>query len=263
MLGAHTDSVAAGPGINDNGSGAAALLELAVLLAKHKVRHRVRFCFWTLEETGLLGSKHWVETAAAAELAGVRLYLNFDMIGSPNFKLGAYDGSGRDHGMAGPPGSGHPQALFEAFFAGAAGVNTSRGSNALDGRSDYAPFAAAGVPAGGVFTGADGLKSEAEAAAFGGRAGEPYDANYHLERDDVANVHPAAYLLNVRAIAHALATYANDLGGLPARPARRGARAFRMPLVYGGGCGGHDHVAINEDLPPGGVRESMGFGEVG
>ena len=261
MLGAHTDSVAAGPGINDNGSGAAALLEIAVLLAKHRVQNRVRFAFWTMEESGLLGSMHWVASTPAAELARVRLYLNFDMIGSPNFKLGAYDGSGRDHGLPGPPGSAHPQALFDAFFA-ASGANAS--SDKLDGRSDYAPFLAVGIPAGGVFTGADALKTPDEADMFGGDAGEPFDANYHLRRDGVANVHPDALLLNARAIAHAVATYANDLDGVPRRAAAAPASArdiFDIPLVYGGGCGGHDHVSINEDLPPGGVRGGMGFGE--
>lgn len=80
MLGAHTDSVAAGPGINDNGSGITALLEVAKALPKYEIKNAVTFAFWTAEEEGLLGSKHFVNNLPAAEAANIRGYLNFDMV---------------------------------------------------------------------------------------------------------------------------------------------------------------------------------------
>jgi len=87
FLGAHSDSVEAGPGINDNGSGSAAILELAIRLSRYLITNTVRFGWWTGEEEGLLGSEHYVETLPAEEAIKIRLYLNFDMIASGNGKL--------------------------------------------------------------------------------------------------------------------------------------------------------------------------------
>jgi len=238
MLGAHSDSVAAGPGINDNGSGSAALLELAVRLAHYSITSRVRFAWWTAEEMGLVGSRYWVSRSSDEELDKVRLYLNFDMIASPNFVLGSYDGDGGRHGRKGPVGSEHVQALFGDYFR-RAGWNST--SSELNGRSDYEPFIGKGIPAGGTFTGAEDVKTEEEAKMFGGTAGEPYDRNYHLEEDDLSNVNRTALLVNARAIAHALATYARSFEGFPPRNTSVSPRAVDAPLWYGGLCGGHVH----------------------
>jgi Zn-dependent M28 family amino/carboxypeptidase len=93
-LGAHSDSVAAGPGINDNGSGSIGILEVAIQLAKFTINNAVRFSWWAAEEEGLLGSAAYVASLSQEELDKIRLYLNFDMIASPNFKYGIYDGDG-------------------------------------------------------------------------------------------------------------------------------------------------------------------------
>src|SRR5512139_1622843 len=91
MTGAHLDSVVPGPGINDNGSGSSATLEVALRLAKLKTENRLRFAWWGAEEFGLLGSEHYVRALSADEAAQIRLYLNYDMIASPNFAYMIYD----------------------------------------------------------------------------------------------------------------------------------------------------------------------------
>lgn len=218
MLGAHSDSVAAGPGINDNGSGSAALLELAIQLAKYQVNSRVRFAWWTAEEEGLLGSEHYVRETPKEELDQIRLYLNFDMIGSPNYILGAYDGDGSDFGSAGPAGSGEAKHLFHDYFK-------SQGfafkGQEFSGRSDYGPFLQVGIPCGGVATGAEEFKTPQEAAMFGGLPGVRYDENYHLSGDTLDNVNPLALLVNTRAIAHAIGTYGASFKDFPPRKPTR------------------------------------------
>ncbi|WP_307815644.1 M28 family peptidase [Streptomyces sp. 7-21] len=204
MAGAHLDSVPEGPGINDNGSGAAGLLETAQRLAElgwAAGGDRVRFALWSAEESGLLGSEHYVATLSEAGREEIALYLNFDMIASPNYGLFVYDG---DDPQA-PPGSAGIAQLIEEFFA-ARGLATR--PTAFNGRSDYGPFVAAGIPAGGTFTGAEGVKTEEEAALWGGTAGEPYDPCYHQACDRLGNISEPALDLNVDLIAHALGSYA-------------------------------------------------------
>ncbi|KAI1142505.1 Zn-dependent exopeptidase [Hypoxylon sp. FL0543] len=214
FLGAHSDSVEAGPGINDNGSGSCGLLTIAKQLAKWSTTNQVRFAWWTAEEEGLLGSAHYVDGAAAGELDKVRLYLNFDMIASPNYVLGVYDGDGSAFGLSGPRGSAEAEALFAEWYA-ARGLPCV--ATEFSGRSDYGPFLGAGVPCGGVETGADGVKTEEEVALFGGAAGTWYDPNYHSARDNVTNLNLEAFAASSRAIAHAVATYGRSWEGFPAR----------------------------------------------
>ncbi|OJJ07484.1 hypothetical protein ASPVEDRAFT_56851 [Aspergillus versicolor CBS 583.65] len=213
-LGGHSDSVDAGPGINDDGSGIISNLVIARALTQFQTKHAVRFFFWTAEEFGLLGSDYYVSSLSPAELAKIRLYLNFDMIASPNYGLLLYDGDGSAFNLTGPPGSGAIEKLFEDYFAdlGYGTVETE-----FDGRSDYEAFIANGIPAGGVFTGAEGLKTEEEAELFGGEAGVSFDVNYHKEGDTFDNLNHEAYLLNSKATAFAVATYANDLSTIPER----------------------------------------------
>ncbi|MEU8661545.1 M28 family metallopeptidase, partial [Actinoplanes philippinensis] len=156
MVGAHLDSVPEGPGINDNGSGAAAILETALQMRHFPVRNKVRFAFWAAEEPGLLGSDQYVEGLSAAEKDRIKLYLNFDMVASPNYAYKLYDGDDSDAegSPAGPPGSAQIEKQLAAFFdrRGLAHVGTD-----FDGRSDYGPFIAAGIPSftGGQFPGGD------------------------------------------------------------------------------------------------------------
>jgi Zn-dependent M28 family amino/carboxypeptidase len=115
-LGAHTDSVGAGPGINDDGSGTVAILNVAKSLAKYNVKNAVTFGFWSGEESGLLGSTYFVESLTPAESLKIRAYLNFDMIASPNYVHQIYDGDGSAYGLVGPSGSGDIEAFFEQYF---------------------------------------------------------------------------------------------------------------------------------------------------
>ena len=156
MVGAHLDSVAEGPGINDNGSGSAGILEIAEAFAKTRPTNAVRFAWWGAEELGLLGSEFYVADLAEAEgapLEDIALYLNFDMIASPNFARMVYDGddSDRQGAGAGPEGSAQIEELFTGFFS-TRGLNSK--ATDFSGRSDYGPFIAEGIPSGGLFTGA-------------------------------------------------------------------------------------------------------------
>lgn len=221
MLGAHLDSVQEGPGINDNGSGSAGVLEVALQMAKLKPKNKLRFAFWGAEEFGLLGSEHYVANLSEQERAKIALYLNFDMIASPNYTFGIYDGDGDAFGTAGPPGSDQIEADFEKFFA-------DRGqpfqATAFTGRSDYGPFIAVGIPSGGLFTGAEQLKTEEEAAIFGGTAGIPLDPCYHQACDTIKNISDHALDVNADAIATLAATYAFDTGPIGTSGTRAAAR---------------------------------------
>lgn len=193
MVGAHLDSVEQGPGINDNGTGSAAALELALLMARARPDHAVRFAWWGAEEVGLLGSRHYVDTLPASERARIEVYLNFDMIGSPNHTFGIYDGDDR------------AEAAFRGYFA-------ERGlpshSTPFRGASDYAPFLDAGIPAGGLFTGGRDVKTAEEARLYGGTAGRPKDPCYHESCDGPRNVNADALKAASDAMAYVVARYA-------------------------------------------------------
>jgi Zn-dependent M28 family amino/carboxypeptidase len=228
MAGAHLDSVAAGPGINDNGSGSAALLETAEQMSKVKPRNKVRFAWWGAEEAGLIGSTAYVNGLSQAEQDRIALYLNFDMVGSPNHGFFIYDGDDSDGvgAPAGPQGSAAIEKTFERFFTNVAG-QPFRGTD-FTGRSDYGPFIAVGIPSGGLFTGAEGIKTPAEVALWGGTAGQQYDQCYHLACDTYANVNLTALEVNSDAIAYATLQYAmntSDVNG------KKGKGNFKVPPV--------------------------------
>ena len=207
VVGAHLDSVQRGPGIQDNGSGSAAILETALRMAKVKPRNKLRFAWWGAEEAGLVGSTAYVNGLSVAERERIALYLNFDMIGSPNHVFFIYDGDDSDAVGAGPGpgGSAQIEQAFENFY-------NERGlpfkGTDFSGRSDYGPFIAVGIPAGGLFTGAEGLKTAEEAAAWGGTADAPYDPCYHLACDTYANVNLTALDVNADAVAYTTLLFA-------------------------------------------------------
>lgn len=207
MVGAHLDSVDAGAGINDNGSGSAAILEVAKQIAKVKPRNKLRFALWGAEESGLVGSEKYVELLPQAEKDKIALYLNFDMIGSPNHVFFVYDGDNSDGvgAGAGPAGSTGIEKTFETFY-NKRGVSF-KGTD-FDGRSDYGPFIAAGIPAGGLFTGAEGTKTVAEAEVWGGIVGTAYDPCYHEACDGYGNVNLFALDVNSDAVAYATLQFA-------------------------------------------------------
>lgn len=239
MVGAHLDSVPEGPGINDNGSGSAAILETALQLAKQGVhpRNQVRFAWWGAEELGLLGSKHYVSTLPEAERKKIALYLNFDMVGSPNYVRGVYDGDDSDKvgSGPGPEGSAQIEKLFERHFASAS--LPYEGSD-FTGRSDYGPFIEVGVPAGGLFTGAEVVKTAAQVEKYGGVAGVAFDPCYHAKCDSLNNLNAYALDTNADAIAHATTVYALDATTVNGRRAgNRGvaakARSTAMRMLPG------------------------------
>lgn len=181
LLGAHLDSVANGPGINDNGSGSALVLEVARQARRLGVRpaRTLRFAFWGAEELGLVGSTAYVQSLSAPERRQLHAVLNFDMVGSKNFGRFVYDGS------TAPPGSARIEDAFRAYF-GARRQTVEELS--LGGGSDHAPFARAGLPVGGLFTGADERKAAGLVSRFGGVAGRPFDPCYHQACDTVSNI---------------------------------------------------------------------------
>ncbi|GIH91117.1 M28 family peptidase [Planobispora siamensis] len=209
MVGAHLDSVSAGPGINDNGSGSAAILETALEVARQNLApaKRLRFAWWGAEELGLRGSQFYVNNLSATERSRIKGYLNFDMVGSPNPGYFVYDGDNSDGTGAGPgpAGSAQIERTIQDYFT-SIGVPT-RGTD-FDGRSDYGPFIAVGIPAGGTFTGAEGIKSSAQASLWGGTAGQAFDRCYHRSCDTTANINDTALDRNADAIAYAVWTIA-------------------------------------------------------
>jgi Zn-dependent M28 family amino/carboxypeptidase len=233
VVGAHLDSVDEGPGINDNGSGTAAILETAVQMAELGIepRNAVRFTFWGAEESGLIGSQHYVDSLTRKQLNNIAVYLNFDMVGSPNFVRFVYDGDGSSFGVKGPSGSGHVERTFVDFF-GSLGLASE--PTQFDGRSDYDAFINAGIPAGGLFTGAEGVKTAEQAAIYGGTAGIAYDPCYHAPCDTFANVSLRALDQMSDAVAHATLTYAmtkSDINGTgKASTTAAGATEFKGHL---------------------------------
>jgi Zn-dependent M28 family amino/carboxypeptidase len=212
VVGAHLDSVIAGPGINDNGSGTSTILEIAEEMAELGIKNRqqVRFAFWGAEELNLLGSEHYVNTLSNAELGTIKANLNFDMLGSPNYVRFVYDGDGSDTPTAGPPGSAQIEDIFNQYFA-SQGLATE--PTAFDGRSDYGPFIAVGIPAGGLFSGAEGEKTVEQAAVYGGTANEPYDSCYHQACDTTNNLSTKALNELGDGAAHAVMTLARSRTG--------------------------------------------------
>jgi Zn-dependent M28 family amino/carboxypeptidase len=205
LAGAHLDSVPAGPGINDNGSGSATLLEIAEAMAGTTTTNHVRFAFWGGEEDGLIGSAHYVSQLSARDAKNIALNLNFDMVGSPNYVRFVYDGDGSAFGVKGPSGSALIEKVFTDYFA-AQGLATE--PTEFDGRSDYDAFINAGIPAGGLFTGAEGIKSAEQAAIYGGTAGVAFDPCYHAVCDTITNISQQALDQMSDAAAHAIQTFA-------------------------------------------------------
>jgi aminopeptidase Y len=245
MVGAHLDSVNAGPGINDNGSGSAAILEVAQQMAKVKPWNKVRFALWGAEESGLVGSTYYINNLSGEERNKISLYLNFDMIGSPNHVFFIYDGDDSDLVGAGPgpAGSAQIEDLFEAYYS-AKGL-PFKGTD-FSGRSDYGPFIAIGIPSGGLFTGAEGIKTANEVTLWGGVAGQQYDPCYHQACDTYDNVNLFALDVNSDAVAYATLQYAMNTSDINAVS---GKGNFPAPgdAPPGNGAGNGSGGGLHED----------------
>jgi Zn-dependent M28 family amino/carboxypeptidase len=223
MAGAHLDSVPEGPGINDNGSGVSAVLETALQLGSSpQVHNAVRFGFWGAEELGLIGSRKYVQSLDVNALKDIALYLNFDMLGSPNPGYFTYDG---DQSMpidkrgnpVVPEGSAGIERTLAAYVNSA---GKSPRDTSFDGRSDYDGFTLAGIPAGGLFSGAENKKSPDEAKLWGGVADQPFDPNYHKDTDTLDHIDRTALGILGGGVAYAVGFYAQDLTGHNGVPVR-------------------------------------------
>ena len=244
LVGAHLDSVPEGPGLNDNGSGAAGVLAVAEALAGTDVQNRVRFAWWGAEELNLNGADHYVSDLRSNDpgaFEDIAMYLNFDMIGSPNYGRFVYDGdaSGSSwHGdsVEAPDGSDAIEAAFEGYFES---VGIAADEVPLDDGSDHLVFAGAGIPVGGLFTGDTGEKTRQQADRYGGEAGTDYDPCYHSACDDLDNVDLQVLEEMSDATAAVVLGFASSTidDGAPLRPPdgwpRRGALEELGPVLVG------------------------------
>jgi len=217
MSGAHLDSVTEGPGIQDNGSGSAALLETALQMSRVNPPNTMRFAWWGAEELGLIGSTAYVEGLPQAQLDKIAMYMNYDMVGSPNYIFMVYDAdeSTFEAPVVVPPGSESIEDVYESYY-------TREGEpyddSEFSGRSDYQAFIEAGIPSGGLFTGAEQVKTEEQEMIWGGTAGQQFDPCYHLACDDYDNVDLHALDVNSDLIAYAQLTFAystESVNGVP------------------------------------------------
>jgi aminopeptidase S len=168
MFGAHSDSVSAGPGINDDGSGTATLLEAALVLAANNptMTNHVRFGWWAGEEQGLIGSKFYVNSLTTAQKTAIKAYGTFDMVASTN---GGYFVTGTD-AIA---------VKLREYFA-SINVPTETSTECC---SDDGSFRSAGIPSSINSTGAGYTKTSAQVTKWGGTAGKAYDSCYHKACD--------------------------------------------------------------------------------
>lgn len=224
-VGAHLDSVPAGPGIDDNGSGVAAVLETALQMGSSPpIRNAVRFGFWGAEEIGLVGLDKYIETLNLDALKDIALYLNFDMIASPNPGYFAYSSGQSDPQNPNPPTARPPDgsaAAEHTLVTYLASAGKTEKDTSLGGRSDYQSFMRAGIPAAGLFSGAEEKKTAAQARQWGGQADQPFDPNYHKPSDTLQNIDRTALAINGGGVAYTVSLYAQDTFGADAIPLRQ------------------------------------------
>ena len=224
MAGAHLDSVTEGPGINDNGSGSAALLETALMMAEVEPQNTLRFGWWAAEEIGLLGSADYVAGLSQRERDKIALYLNYDMVGSPNGILMTYDADQSTfpppEGVPIPAGSEAIEDLYERYYTM---VGEPYDDAQFSGRSDYQAFIENDIPSGGLFTGAEVPKNEAQAAIWGGTVDQPFDPCYHVACDVLGNVDTHYLDVNSDLMAFAQLTFAYSTESV------NGVRGKRVP----------------------------------
>jgi Zn-dependent M28 family amino/carboxypeptidase len=233
MAGAHLDSVIEGPGVNDNGSGSAALLETALMMADVDPVNTLRFAWWAAEEQGLVGSADYVAGLTQEERDRIALYLNYDMVGSPNYVFMVYDSdqSTFEAPVEIPEGSIAIEDLYESYYTA---IGEPYDDTEFSGRSDYEAFILAGIPSGGLFTGAEVIKTEEQEAIWGGTAGEQFDPCYHLACDTYENNNDHALEVNSDAIAFAMLTFAystETVNGVPGKDVP--GKPFELPEPAG------------------------------
>ncbi|KAL3417077.1 leucine aminopeptidase 2-like protein 1 [Phlyctema vagabunda] len=236
MLGAHLDSVQAGPGINDDGSGTSLILEIFTALNSYQTNLKVRAAWWAAEENGLLGSRYYVSSLSPTNVSSLLTYLNFDMVSKGFF--GVFDGDGSTYGLVAPPGSETIEKLFvDDLISKGLPVTPA----AFTGGSDYVAFLdVLRKPVGGLFTG----------------TGEAQDPCYHQACDTYANPNATVLTINAKTAAHVVATLAldgtklipksNSTVGRRERMGEMEIRATEWTILEGQEghsalCGAHDH----------------------
>lgn len=210
VIGSHLDSVSAGPGINDNGSGSATILEIARILftfTNRTPRNTIRFIWFAGEEGGLLGSTHYVDNLIEDELKRIVMMLNFDMLASPNGYRAIYDGKNAEDEKI-RNGSALIQEKFQEYFK-MKGLKTQL--TPFDGRSDYGRFIEMGKPAGGLFSGAEEYKTMKERSEVFGLAGVAYDPCYHNACDDYYNLNFQLLKEMAEAVKSIIGFFANEI----------------------------------------------------
>lgn len=236
VTGSHLDSVPAGPGINDNGSGTATVLEIA-LAAKARdeaPKNTLQFSWWGAEEYGLVGSYDWVSGISSEERSKIAGYLNFDMVASPNPVAFVYDGS------EGSNGSDTIEDIFGSWLDSQGQPWTTA---SVGGRADSYSFLLFDIPIGGLFTGAEVIKTSSQAETWGGSAGVAFDPCYHKDCDDIDNLDLAMFVEMATAAAHSVHTVGQleePLGGrsdATRSAATRPEQVFEAPAgTLGAGC---------------------------
>jgi Zn-dependent M28 family amino/carboxypeptidase len=233
VVGAHLDGPRDGPGINDNATGVAAVLETALQLGPlAPVNNAVRFVFWGADEDGLNGVTDYVFGMDGNQLNDIAMYLDFTVLGSPNAGFFTDDGD-----QSGPPA---PGIAFGDVPDGSAGIERTLGGYLnlagkrpadmpLGTRTDYHPFMVAGVPIGGMTTGASQLKTTVQARLWGGQAGVPFDPNFQGPRDTVDAVNREALAIMGSGVAFAVGTYAESIGGVNGVPPHDKRHRTRVP----------------------------------
>lgn len=221
VAGTHLESTPRSPGINDNGSGVAALLETAAALgAQPQIANAVRFVFWGSEAEG---STKYVRGLGGDQLDDIAIYLSADMLGSPNAGYFTYDGdqSGQPNPDIPPRTVPAGSAGVERTLAGYLNLGGVRPADMPLSRTvDYSAFLAAGVPVGGLTTGSSQRKTEVQARLWGGQPGVAFDPNFQTPRDNVDNIDRDALSVMGQALAFAVATYAQSLDGVNGVPPR-------------------------------------------
>jgi len=229
-VGARLDSAASGPGINDNGSGVAAVLETALQLGPlAPVNNAVRFVFWGAE---LNGAMDYVFGMDGDQLNDLAMYLDFTMLGSPNAGFFTDDGD-----QSGPPGAG---IAFGDVPEGSAGIERTLAAYLnlagkrpadmpLSTRTEYHPFMVAGVPVGGMTAGASQTKTTVQARLWGGQAGIPFDPNYQSPRDTADNINRDALAIMGSGVAFAVGSYAESIEGINGVPPHAKRHRERVP----------------------------------
>ena len=207
VVGGHLDSVYEGPGINDDGSGVSTMLETAEQMHELGItpRNKVRFIFFSGEEQGLLGSDYYVSQLTKKQIKDISVMLDFDMLASPNYARFIYDGNGDEQGFAGPNGSGTVEQVFKDFWDS---QGLAYETIPFDGRSDYDAFTTVGIPAGGIFAGAEDVKQPYQVPLYGGTAGVAFDKCYHQLCDNLTNINDQGLAEHSDAAVHAILTFA-------------------------------------------------------